>query len=171
MRVVREEQTLILSVNFVESRVLLGVLRALVSAYRLKPADLDSKARAVWYSTRGCETVKMSADETAEWLAALHECKGARLERLEQWAAQLSAGTAHGHRIRLGCSDAPAFMTAINDYRLLAAARHDIGQAEMDGKWLDPAGTLSPERQQALIEIEFLAWMIEMILHGLSENA
>ncbi len=166
MRVVREQQTLILGVNVIESQVLLGVLRALITAYRLKPGDLDASARAVWYSTRGCEAVEMSADETAEWLAALHECKGATLGRLEQWVDQLSAGEGHGHRIRLECADAPAFMTAINDYRLLAAARHDIGQAEMDGKWLDPAGTLSPERQQALIEIEFLAWMIEMILQA-----
>ena len=108
----------------------------------------------------------MSAEETAEWLAALHECKGATLGRLEQWADQLSTGTAHGHRLRVECADAPAFMTAINDYRLLAAARHDIGQAEMDADGSDPARSLSPERQRALIEIDFLAWLIEMILYA-----
>jgi hypothetical protein len=166
MRVVREQQTLVLSVNLVEGRILSEVLHALIQSYRLQPGDLDAATRAVWYSTRGCDSAKMSADETAEWMAALREGKGALVEHLQRWVEQLRSSTQPGPRLRIKCDDAPSFLTAINDYRLRAAARHDIGQAEMDLDWSDPAAALPLERQRALVEIDFLAWMMEMILQA-----
>ena len=170
MRVVREQQTLVLSVDLVESRILQAVLRALMEDYRQPPHELDAAARSVWYSTRGCESAKMSAEESAEWVAALHQGKGSLVEPLRRWVEQLGGSDANARRLRIDCNDAPAFMTAINDYRLLAAARHHIGQAEMDVDWSDPNAVLTPERHRALIEIDFLAWIIELILHGLAQS-
>ena len=168
MRIARENGTLVLKANLVESRLLSGVLHALIRDYRLAPGQLDAPARGAWYSTRGCESAKISTQETAEWIASLHEGKGAMVNQLQRWAGQLDAlsGDGSGVQLSIAPDDVPGFMTAINDYRLLAAARHQIGQAEMEVDWSDPAAGFSPERQRALLEIDFLAWIIEMMLYA-----
>jgi len=166
MRVLREQQTLVLSVNLVESRILREVLEALIQAYGVQPGALDAATQAVWFSTRGCESAKMSVEETAEWIAALHEAKRSLVGRLQQWVAPLRALPERGRVLRMECEEAPAFLTAINDYRLLTAARHAIGQAEMDLDWTDPSARLPPGRQRALLEIDFLAWLMELILQA-----
>jgi hypothetical protein len=62
-----------------------------------------------------------------------------------------------------------AFLTTLNDYRLMMAARHDLGQDEMDLRAPEEWSSLLPARQSALFEIHFLAWMLEEILHALPE--
>jgi hypothetical protein len=61
-------------------------------------------------------------------------------------------------------------MTAINDYRLMTAARHHIGEAEMSIELMQSLARLSPERQRALAEISLLAWVIEATLQALSDS-
>ncbi len=61
-------------------------------------------------------------------------------------------------------------MAAINDYRLSAAARHEIGQAEMDAHSPWQLAKLPPNRQKAVLEIHFLAWIIEETLRVLEET-
>jgi hypothetical protein len=180
MRLQRENESLVFSLSPAERWLLARVLRELIEKYRLKPDELDAATMAVWYSSRGCATAGMSAEETKEWLEHLHAFKkGASLQRLEEWSAQLDAGSVNGndqstslcpipltdpHSLRLSTEHAPAFVTALNDYRLAAAARHDIGQAEMDAHSPWQLARLPPSRQQAVLEIHFLAWMIEETL-------
>jgi hypothetical protein len=169
MRVQREQKTITLSLSFVESRLLLAVLRALIKAYQVKPSEIDPKVASVWYSARGCQAAKMSAEETAEWLNTLHEFKGANLRLLQRWARQLVRKTERGYRVRVERDDAPAFLAAINDYRLMAAATHGIGQAEMDLGFPDALTALSPLQRKAMVEIDLLAWIIEVTLGCLAD--
>jgi hypothetical protein len=178
MRLQRENESLVFSLSPAERWLLAHVLRELIEKYRLKPDELDAATMAVWYSSRGCASAGMSAEETKEWLEHLHAFKkGASLQRLDEWSAQLGErepGNAESGKpgseaseqstLRIPTEQAPAFVTAINDYRLAAAARHDIGQPEMDAHSPWQLARLPPPRQQAVLEIHFLAWMIEETL-------
>ena len=170
MRIKRENDTLLLAFNQTESRLLLRVFQQLIENYRLKPDAIDPRTASVWYSTRGCATARMSAEETSEWIKHLHGLKSGGVQRLENWSRELSA-TKPGHsQLRLSVEEASALVTAINDYRLMAAARHNIGEAEMDVRSLLQIGGLPPARQQGLLEICFLAAIIEETLQALESS-
>jgi hypothetical protein len=167
MRLKRENQQLLVSLNPLESRLLLRVLRELVSNYRLAPDELDTKTASAWYSTRGCAAAT-SVEETREWSQHLHAFKSARVQLLEKCVKQLAEPRA-SPMLRLEVDEAPAFMTAINDHRLMVAARQDIGQTEMDVHSPLQLAGLPPAQQNALIEIHFLAWLIEETIRALQQ--
>jgi len=183
MRLQREKEFLVFTLSFPERLLLARVLQELAGKYRLKPEELDARTAAAWYSSRGCSTAGMSAEETKEWLEHLHVFKKSTcLQRLEEWASQLGEReTGNAERgaadsalpkqstLRIPMDHAPAFVTAINDYRLAVAARHDIGQAEMDAHSPWQLARLPALRQQAVLEIHFLAWIIEETLRALQE--
>ena len=158
---------LVFTFNLIEGRILLRVLRAITRNYALAPDELDERGRAAWYSTRGCEDAGLSAGEIREWQQALHEFKSARLQQAENWYRQLSRTAQGTSRLSVSLDDAPALLAALNDHRLLVAARQDIGETEMDTHDLDGAEKLGHHKQTALLEIHFLAWIIEEILRHL----
>jgi hypothetical protein len=180
MRLKRENESLVFTLNLPERLLLAHALRVLAEKYRLKPDELDAQTAAAWYSRRGCVTAGMSDEETKEWLEHLHAFKKSTcLQRLEEWTAQLDSvdsGSVNGNSnsipltdsssatLRIPADHAAAFVTAINDYRLAAAARHDIGQGEMDAHSPWQLARLAPLQQKAVMEIHFLAWMIEETL-------
>jgi len=169
MRLKRENELLLLTLNLLENRLLLRVFQQLTAHYRLKPGEIDPKIATAWYSTRGCATAKMSEEETGEWLEHLHTLKSAGLQRLEDWAKQLSRiQLAQGH-LSVRVNDAAAFVTALNDHRLMTAARHSLGQEEMDLHSPLQLVKLPLAQQEALMEIHFLAWIIEETLRALEE--
>jgi len=171
MKAARTRDTLSLTFSFFESRILQHILRQIMVNYQTKPEQLDSKAAAVWYSTRGCETSKMSAEDTREWVQNLHHYKSANVQHLIKWARRLATLNKAGHcQINLKLDDAPILLTALNDHRLLMAATHDIGQAEMDMRSLTALNSLKPAQQTAVSEIHFLAAIIEEILRFLPGN-
>lgn len=169
MRLKRDNDTLLLALNALEARLLHKIFRQLVENYRPAPGELDPKTAAAWYSTRGCVAAKMSEEETREWLGQLHAFKGARVEKLEDWSRQLASGTSGDCRVRIAIDDVPTFMASINDHRLLAAARHGIGQHEMDAHWPWQLAKLPAARQEAMLEIHFLAWVLEETLRVIRE--
>jgi hypothetical protein len=172
----RENESLVFTLSLPERMLLAHALKELAAKYRLKPDELDARTAAAWYSSRGCASAGMSDEETKEWLEHLHAFKkNTNLQRLEDWAAQLGErGTVDSEisgqsMLRIPTDQAAAFMTAINDYRLAAAARHDIGQAEMDAHSPWHLAKLPPLRQKAVLEIHFLAWIIEETLRETQE--
>jgi hypothetical protein len=165
MRLKRENEAIEFTLNRAESLVLAQALHDLIANYRVKPHELDGATASAWYSRRGCTAAGMTEEETKEWLDNLYAVKqGAGLRRLEGWAGQLRDVKGERPTLRVSMDDAPAFVTAINDYRLAAAARHEIGQAEMGAHSIWELARLSPGRQKAVLEIHFLAWLIEETL-------
>ena len=166
----RHEGKILLQLNAIEAHLLHRILRVILENYKATPADLDPPTAEVWYSTRGCRSAKMSADETREWLDALHQVKRAHLRHLEDWAAALVQPKPSGHRLSLGLRDADVLLTALNDYRLLTAARHHVGENEMDLRTQREVAELPPARRAALMEIHLLAWVMEEVLAALAEG-
>src|SRR6267143_6239458 len=132
MRAARQNDRITLSFGAFESQMLLRIMSSIIQNYNITPAEMGPKEAAVWYSNRGCESAKMSAEETRDWLEQLHGFRSANLDRLEDWAKQLTAAKADHFELRVPLPEAEKLITLLNDHRLLAAARHDIGQPEMD---------------------------------------
>ena len=171
MRFARKDGRLALTCNLPHSRFLRRILNSIADNYQIKPAQMDPKSAVAWYSRRGCETAKLSEDDTREWLDALHGFRSARLGLLQEWIAQLAAPKAGEYELLVKPEEAHHLVGVFNDHRLLLAARNDIGQAEMDVHLLSATGQLSPARQAALFEIHLLAQIIEELLRWISPEA
>ena len=166
----REKDVILFSFSSMECKVIERVLSAIVANYKVPPEEFDDKSAAVWYSTRGCRAARMSAEETAEWIRQLHSVRSGRLETLQKWLADVEARPAGPFLMAIPIDKTEALMTALNDHRLLVAAQHDVGEAEMDMRSLSALTKLPPEKQSALYEIHFLAYVIEELLHLLEEG-
>lgn len=160
----RTENKVVLEFGLLEKQVLLPILHSIIRNYRLKPDDLSSKAAKAWYPTKGCQSAKMSADETQEWIDGLHQLKSANLALLEKWAAELAKPTSEGFRITANVDEVPVLLSVVNDHRMLTAAENDIADEQMEIHSLGEIEQLPPEQQTALYEIHFLAWIIEELL-------
>ncbi len=171
MRASKKGDRVRLALNIGEVTLLRGVLESLAAAYRTPPERLDSRVRSVWYSTRGCESAGMSDDESRDWVRQIHGSRGENLSFIEGWIDQLDETGASRATVEFPPEEAEVFVAVLNDHRLRAAAEHGIGQEEMDLR--DPMGvaSLGPKRRGALMEIHFLAWIIEVVLRLIAPDA
>lgn len=169
MRVKRDNDAVLLSLNALEGRVLLQVFQHLETMYRFKPEELDGPISQAWYSTHGCESARSTPEETREWVEHLHGFKTARLSSIKEWSRQLVPVAGKRLQICVPLDDAPAFVATINDHRLMAAAQHNVGEEEMSLRTPMELAALPEERQQALLEIHFLAWIVEETLREMQD--
>ena len=171
MQATMNRRRLALVFDALEGRILREILGKIVANYQLNPEQLDAKAASAWYSTRGCERAKMSAEETREWLQNLHQYKSGNVAQLLRWCRRLAPAKAEGQvRLSMTVEQASIFLTALNDHRLFLAAWHDIGQDEMDATPAVFLTKLQVAQQVALSEIHFLGWIIQKILEFLPGN-
>src|SRR5262245_36403285 len=132
MQASRRNDALVLQFGPMEKQLLLQVVEAMLANYRLKPEEIDPKTADVWYSTRGCKSAGMSADETREWIDNLYSFKSANAKLLEQWVDEIKETAPDIFELAIKLEHASNLLTVINDHRLHLAAYHDIGQHEMD---------------------------------------
>jgi hypothetical protein len=166
MRAGRRNNDLVLEFGAVEKELFLQTVGVILNNYKLKPAELDPKTAAVWYSTRGCKSVGMSEEETREWVDTLYGFKSANARLLERWCSQIKEIEPGKFELAVKLSDAASLVTIINDHRLHLAAVHDISQSDMDMRGWDDAEDAQPpsQKESALVQIELLGWVIEVIL-------
>lgn len=167
----RQGDQIVFAFSTLERKVLERTIAALLENYKVRPEEVDQKVAAVWYSARGCQGARMSADETAEWFKQLHLVRTGRIKVLENCLKQFAAQSQPPWALDIPVSNAEALLTALNDHRLLIAARHDIGEAEMSVRSFASLSKLPPDQQTALCEIEFLAYMVEELLQLLQSPA
>jgi hypothetical protein len=164
MRAGRKNDQLVLQFGTMEKEILFHTVQTILQNYKLKPGELDAKTAAVWYSTRGCKSAGMSAEETRDWIDALYNFKSANAVLLQQWCDQIKEVEPGQFELAVKLEDAASLVTIINDHRLHLAALHEIGQEDMDLRdWVENE-QLDSEKQSALVQIELLGWLIEVIL-------
>lgn len=164
MRAVRRNDELVLQFGVLEKEILLQTVAAILENYKLKPAELDPRTAAVWYSTRGCKSAGMSEDDVREWVETLYGFKSANARLLQQWCEQVKEIEPGKFELAVKLPDAATLVTIINDHRLHLAAIHEIHQTDMDARgWVDEE-QLPSEKSSALVQIELLGWLIEVIL-------
>jgi hypothetical protein len=166
----RDQDFILFTFSGLERHVLERAIKTLVENYKLLPEQIDPRAGAVWYSTRGCEAARSSGEETAEWLKQLHSTRMGRIDFLEKCLEQLARRAPGPFTLGIPVQNAESLMTALNDHRLLVAAQTGIGEHEMSMRSLASFTKLPPEQQTALCEIEFLAYVIEELLQLLGNS-
>jgi len=173
MRLTRTKSLLRFTCGPLETRLLRNVFTELLAQYRLKPGEVDPNTAAAWYSTRGCQTAGMTAEETQDWLNHLQQLKGGSVTRLEDWSAQLGrpGQDPDNSSLHVRLEDADSFITALNDHRLRVASCRQIGQREMDVESPQALAVLPVAQQEALFEIHILAWLIEDTLRALEAGS
>ena len=167
MNATRHKKRIVLTFGSVETQILQRAFHSILGHYQVAPEQLDPAIADAWYSTRGCRAVRMSEAETREWRQGLHEFKSARVTLIQSWTEQLAADTAAkpGQRqLQLTLEESATLISVLNDHRLFLAAKHEIGQAEMDLHSLATLHELKPARQFALYEIHLLGWIMEEVL-------
>lgn len=171
MKASREGDTIRLALAPGEDVVMRHVLGALASAYRVPPEDVDPRVAGVWYSDLGCRAAGMSEDDAREWVRQIHGFKSENLALIEGWLGQLDGRRRRGATLELAAEQAEVFVGALNDHRLRIAAEQEIGQEEMDLRDMDATESLGTERQAALMQIHFLAWVMDMVLRLIAPDA
>src|SRR5262245_16069965 len=132
MHAVTRKGRLILTVEERERRPFQRVLEAIIRNYKTPPETLPAAVSQVWYSTAGCRSARMSEDQTAEWIDELHTIRKSRLRLLQRCVRELESADKGSSELRMSIDQGVALMTALNDHRLFLAARHNIGEAEMN---------------------------------------
>jgi len=160
----RKKNTVILLFDHFEADLLSHSIKRLIQNYKLRPERLPARVAKAWYSTRGCESAAMSEDETKEWLRGLNEIKKSNLRFLNRCVKNLSSKKAATPTLRLRIDLAAKLMIALNDHRLLLAAQHNVGEAEMSLSAFVLTKQLTSRQMAAIAQIDFLAWVVEEIL-------
>lgn len=171
MHVEREHDRIRIRANALEAQILEQLLRFVLKHYKLKPSELDARSAEAWYSTRGCKSSGMTEEETAEWIENLHSLKTAQLSRLEEWAGKLAARQSAAVSLELTFAEAASLMVVLNDYRLLLAARHGIGEREMGMHLARALHELPPVQQSAVCQIDFVGLLVEELLRLVAPEA
>jgi hypothetical protein len=171
MRATREKNVLILAFDAVEANILREALESIMANYQTPPDQIDPKVAAVWYSSRGCQRAGLSAEETNAWLRDLHGFKSANLSLINTWVSKLSGPKSARYELRIDAEKASTLLTVLNDHRLYAAALQNIGEAEMTMPMSLAFAALPPARQAAIIQIDLLGWIIEVVLRLIAPEA
>jgi len=72
--------------------------------------------------------------------------------------------------LRLSFEDASTFLTALNDLRLITASRANLGPAELGLESLGVIAHLPEEQRAALMQIDFLEFVMSKLLLILTEQ-
>lgn len=144
-----------------ESALLRQVMEGLSEAYQTAPGELDPMVANAWYGRAGLKEAGIRGEEAIHWIEGLHEVRVVRQAALQRWMKSMpKAGYAGVWNIPE--EDVEALVAALNDHRLRRAAEFDLGEGDLEVKAMERA---KGDKRIALVEIHFLAWLIELVLH------
>ena len=143
-----------------ESALLRQVLEALSEAYQTEPGELDPMVANLWYGRAGLKEAWIRGEEAIHWIEGLHEVRLGRQVAVQRWMSSLpKAG--HSGVWTIPENDLETLVATLNDHRLRRAGEFDLGEADLEVRAMEKA---KGDKRLALVEIHFLAWMMEMIL-------
>lgn len=144
-----------------ESALLRQVLEGLQEAYQTAPGELDPMVGNLWYGRAGLKEAGIRGEEAIHWIEGLHEARLGRQAALQRWMNSMpKAGQAGVWSISE--QDVELLVASLNDHRLRRAGEFDLGERDLEVKAMERA---KGDKRIALVEIHFLAWLIELILH------
>lgn len=144
-----------------EAALLRQALESTAEAYRTDPGELDPMVGNVWYGRAGLREAGIRGEDALHWVEGLHEVRLGREKFTQHWLQQLPPVGQSGVW-QLAAKEAEAFLATLNDHRLRRAAEFDLGEGDLEVHSLEKA---KGDKRIALVEIHFLAWIMEMILH------
>ncbi|MBI4024875.1 MAG: hypothetical protein HY360_07815 [Verrucomicrobia bacterium] len=160
MQIHSSQEQLHILLEKTEADFLARVFRTLDMEYRIPPAEMDSKIERVWYSDEGHQSAGSSVEDREEWRRMLHEFRGENTKKIKSWLSTLQQAK-NSIAWNFPLADAETLLAVVNDYRLALASKCDVAETEMEH---DLDLIQDPVKRTALMEIHFLAWMMELIL-------
>lgn len=162
MRVVREKSgDRQIELAAPEAALLRQALESTAEAYRTDPGELDPMVGNVWYGRAGLREAGIRGEDALHWIEGLHEVRLGREKLTQLWLKKLPPLGQAGI-YQLPSKEVDAFLATLNDHRLRRAAEFDLGEGDLEVSALERA---KGDKRIALVEIHFLAWIMEMILH------
>ena len=143
-----------------ESALVRQVLEGLQEAYQTAPGELDPMVANLWYGRAGLKEAGIRGEEAVHWIEGLHEVRLGRQKLLEKWLKALPK-LGHSGVWNISEEDVETLVAALNDHRLRRSAEFDLGEEDLEVRAMEKA---KGDKRVALVEIHFLAWMIELIL-------
>jgi len=159
------EGALVLDFEGAEKEILFLSLTEIQEHYEADFEKLPQALKKYWSGT-----LSASADpELAEAAEDLRETRLAwrsdRLKALDRWLASDGVlADPDSHRLRLDPDEIDLFLAILNDRRLTLAILHGFDDPDME---VNPASIEDNDRQRALWEVHFLAFVMEHCLQGL----
>lgn len=164
MKASRENDQIVLRLAPSEAQFLRRIFAGIIRQYLLKPDEVHPSVADVWYSKRGCVSAGLNEEQTREWIENLHHLKSANVAALRRWRRSIASRDETVVTLALGDEDSQALLTVLNDHRLMCAARHNIGEEEMDIRTIAQVEKLRPRQRAALMDVMFLGAIIETLL-------
>ena len=143
-----------------EAALLRQALETTAEGYRTHPGELDPMVGNVWYGRAGLREAGIRGEDALHWIEGLHEVRVGREKTTQDWLKKMPPVGQSGIW-RLAAKDVDAFLATLNDHRLRRAAEFDLGEGDLEVNALERA---KGNKRIALVEIHFLAWLMEMIL-------
>ena len=159
------EGSLVLDFEGAEKEILFLSLTEIQEHYEADFEKLPESLKKYWSGT-----LSASADpELAEAAEDLKETRLAwrsdRLKALDRWLSTDGAlADLASHGLRLESDEIDLFLAILNDRRLILALLHGFDDPVME---VNPASIDDHDRQRALWEVHFLAFVMEHCLQGL----
>ena len=164
MKALRENDQIVLRLAPSEAQFLRRIFAGIIRQYLLKPDEVHPSVADVWYSKRGCVSAGLNDEQTREWIENLHNLKSANVAALRRWRRSIASRDETVVTLTLGDEESQALLTVLNDHRLMCAARHNIGEEEMDIRTIAQVEKLRPRQRAALMDVMFLGAIIETLL-------
>jgi len=143
-----------------EAALVRQVLESLREAYQTAPGELDPMVANLWYGRAGLKEAGIRGEEAIHWIEGLHEIRLGRQAALQRWLQALPK-TGHSGSWAIPHEEVESLVAALNDHRLRRAGEFDLGEGDLEVRAMEKA---RGDKRVALVEIHFLAWMIELIL-------
>ena len=144
-----------------EAALLRQALESTGEAYRTDPSELDPMVGNVWYGRAGLREAGIRGEDALHWIEGLHEVRLGREKFTQDWLRRMPAIGQSG-TWSLPAGEVDVFLATLNDHRLRRAAEFDLGEGDLEVTALERS---KGDKRIALVEIHFLAWIMEMILH------
>ena len=164
MKASREKDKIVLRLGASEAQYLRRIFASIIRQYLLKPDEVHPSVADVWYSKRGCVSAGLNEEQTREWIENLHSLKSANVAALRRWRRCIAPRGEFVETLALSDEDSQALLIVLNDHRLMCAARHNIGEQEMDIRTIAQIEKLRPRQRAALMDVMFLGAIIETLL-------
>lgn len=143
-----------------ESALVRQVLESLSEAYQTAPGELDPMVANLWYGRAGLKEAGIRGEEAIHWIEGLHEVRLGRRAAVQRWMKTMPKAGQSGVWT-IPEDEIEALVASLNDHRLRRAGEFDLGEGDLEVRAMEKA---RGDKRVALVEIHFLAWMIEMLL-------
>jgi hypothetical protein len=154
-----------------EAIFIANLLESIADMYQKSPTQLDPKIRSHWYPAADESPNSVGAQE---WQDQHHQYRMEQVDLARSWAKNLLKGSDQQNEQQedyvlwsIPQDQFDRVLTVLNDHRLLRAIEYDVMDVDMKESIEEIADA---HKRMAMLEIHYLAWLIEALLQNSPQN-